>query len=125
MAKSDIEDKTYQGPFQNIDNMFEVLFTIEDIGGWVNHLSFELNGSFLLVLPHSNHFKIFDIADQGGKLDAKEIDIKWNGLPFLNGYVSDKGVLYAGGYDKKVAVFNRSSGTRLCKIRRLPLRAIP
>ena len=80
------------------------------MGGWVNHLSFELNGSFLLVFPHSNHFKVYDIVDQNGKVETKEIDIKWNGLPFLNGYVSDKGVLYAGGFDKKVAVFNRSSG---------------
>jgi hypothetical protein len=85
-----------------------VLFSIEDIGGWVNHLSFELNGSFLLVLPHTNHFKIYDIVDNGGKVGTKEMDIKWNGLPFLNGYISDKGILYAGGYDKKVAVFNRS-----------------
>ena len=36
--------------------------------------------------------------------------MKWNGLPFLSGYISDKGNLYCGGFDKKVAVFNRSSG---------------
>lgn len=71
VQKSDIEDKSYQGPFQQVDTLFETLLHIEDLGGWVNHLSFELNGSFLLVLPHSNHFKIYDIADQGGKVDAK------------------------------------------------------
>lgn len=36
------------------------------------------------------------------------MDVKWNGLPFLSGYISNKGILYAGGFDKKVAVFNRS-----------------
>lgn len=66
--KSDIEDKTYQGPFANVDNLFEVLFSIEDVGGWVNHVSFELNGSFLLVLPHTNHIKVFDIIENQGKL---------------------------------------------------------
>ena len=82
---------------------------IEDVGGWVNHLSFELNGSFLLVFPHSNHFKVFDIADDGGKVGLKDIDIKWNGLPFSGGYISDKGIVYAGGFDRKVAVFTKSS----------------
>jgi aromatic ring-cleaving dioxygenase len=42
--------------------MFEVLFTVENVGGWVNYLSFQNNGSSLLVLPHSNHIKIYDIA---------------------------------------------------------------
>lgn len=37
------------------------------------------------------------------------MDVKWNGLPFLSGFISEKGILYAGGFDKKVAVFNRSS----------------
>lgn len=71
IKKSDIEDKNYQGPFATVDSLFEVLFNIEDIGGWVNHVSFELNGSFLLVLPHTNHLKVFDIADNGGKLESK------------------------------------------------------
>lgn len=110
VQKSDIEDKNYKGPFQNIDSLFEVVFTIEDVGGWVNHLSFELNGSFLLVLPHSTHFRLYDIAEEGKGLKSRETVMKWNGLPFLSGYISDKGVLYAGGFDKKVAVFNRSSG---------------
>jgi actin related protein 2/3 complex subunit 1A/1B len=109
VEKSDVEDKTYQGPFANVDSLFEILFQIEDVGGWVNHVSFELGGSFLLVLPHSNHFKLFDVADNAGKVETKEMDVKWNGLPFLSGFISDKGLLYLGGYDKKVAVFNRSS----------------
>lgn len=110
IQKSDVEDKNYQGPFQNIDTLFEVLFSVEDVGGWVNHLSFELNGSFLLVLPHSTHFRLYDIAEDGKGLKSRETVMKWNGLPFLSGYISDKGVLYAGGFDKKVAAFNRSSG---------------
>lgn len=63
----------------------------------------------MLVLPHSNHIKLFDIVDNGGKVDTKQMDVKWNGLPFLSGFISDKGLLYLGGYDKKVAVFNRSA----------------
>lgn len=109
VQKSDVEDNSYQGPFAGINTLFEVLYTIENLSGWVNHISWELNGSFLLILPHSNHIKILDVADQQGKVAANEIDIKWNGLPFLNGYISDKGVLYCGGFDKKVAVFNRSA----------------
>ena len=109
VQKSDIEDSNYQGPFQGVDSLFETLVVMEDIGGWVNHLSFELNGSFLLVFPHSNHFKVFDIADEGGKVGLKDIDIKWNGLPFSGGYISDKGILFAGGFDRKVAVFTKSS----------------
>lgn len=61
------------------------------------------------MLPHSNHVKLYDIHESGDKLTTKEIDIKWNGLPFLSGYISDKGILYAGGYDKKVAAFNKSA----------------
>ena len=109
VQKSDIEDSNYQGPFQGVDSLFETLVVIEDVGGWVNHLSFELNGSFLLVFPHSNHFKVFDIADEGGKVGLKDIDIKWNGLPFSGGYISDKGIVFAGGFDRKVAVFTKSS----------------
>ena len=63
VQKSDIEDSHYQGPFQGVDSLFETLVVIEDISGWVNHLSFELNGSFLLIFSHSNHFKVFDLAD--------------------------------------------------------------
>lgn len=63
IKKSDVEDKSYQGPFANVDSLFEVLFEIADVGGWINHISFELGGSFLLVLPHSNHVKLFDVID--------------------------------------------------------------
>lgn len=69
--KSQIEDQNYQGPFSTVDSLFEVLFQVEDVGGWVNHVSFELNGSFLLVLPHTNHFKLYDIVDNGGKVVTK------------------------------------------------------
>lgn len=63
----------------------------------------------MLVLPHTNHIKIYDVVDKGGKVETKEMDVKWNGLPFLSGFISEKGLLYVGGYDKKVAVFNRSA----------------
>ena len=86
-----------------------MLADIDDVGGWVNHLSFELNGSFLLALPHSNHFKVFDIIDEQNKIGLKEIDIKWNGLPFMSGFISDKGILYTGGFDRKVAAFIKSA----------------
>ena len=109
VQKSDIEDSHYQGPFQGVDSLFETLVVIEDISGWVNHLSFELNGSFLLIFSHSNHFKVFDLADDGGKVNMKEIDIKWNGLPFFGAYISDKGIIYAGGFDRKVVVLTKSS----------------
>lgn len=59
---SKVEDYPYNGPFKSFESMFEVLFTVENVGGWVNYLSFQNNGSSLLVLPHSNHFKIYDIA---------------------------------------------------------------
>lgn len=39
----------------------------------------------------------------------KEIDVKWNGLPFMSGFISDKGILYTGGFDKKIAVFTKST----------------
>ena len=109
IKKSDIEDSSYHGPFEGVDSLFEVLVTIDDVGGWVNHLSFELNGSFLLTLPHSNHFKVFDIIDEHNKIGLKEIDIKWNGLPFMSGFISDKGILYTGGFDRKVAAFVKSA----------------
>jgi hypothetical protein len=104
--------------------MFEVLVVIEDIGGWINHLSFELNGSFLLTLPHSNHFKVYDVIDHQGKAELKEIDIKWNGLPFLAGFISDKGLMYVGGYDRKVAVFSKSTSNFILIFRWVQFRFI-
>ena len=85
------------------------MLSIEDVGGWVNHVSFEKNGNGLLVFPHINHFKFYQIQESNsekGKIDSKEIDVQWNGLPFLSGYMDEKsGNIIAAGYDKKVAVF--------------------
>ena len=63
IIKSNIEENSYTGPFQKIDSLFEVVFSIENLGGWINYISFENNGSSLLVLPHTNHLKIYEIAD--------------------------------------------------------------
>lgn len=71
VQKSDVEDKHYHGPFQNIDTLFDTLYAIDDVGGWVNHLSFELNGSFLLILPHNTEFRLLDIGESGKGLQAK------------------------------------------------------
>lgn len=68
--------------------MFEVLFTVENLGGWINHVSFQRNGGVLLVLPHTNHFKIYEIAE-GANIIAAEEDVKWNGLPFLSGFINN------------------------------------
>lgn len=76
-----------------------------------------MNGTFLLVLPHSTQFQLYEIVEDGKELKYKANNIKWNGLPFLSGYISDKGVLYAGGFDQKVAAFNRSSSTISIKSR--------
>ncbi len=59
---SKVEDYQYNGPFKNVDSMFEILFTVENLGGWINYVSFENNGTSLLVLPHTNHLKVYDIA---------------------------------------------------------------
>ena len=40
IIESKVEDNPYKGPFDNIDTLFEILFTIDNVGGWVNHLSF-------------------------------------------------------------------------------------
>jgi hypothetical protein len=47
------------------------LFSVDNVGGWINHLSFEENGNYLLVLPHSNHLKLYSIFEKDGRLDAK------------------------------------------------------
>jgi len=58
---SKVEEYTYDGPFKNIDSLFEVIFTIDNLGGWINHVSFENKGNKLLVIPHHNHIKVFEI----------------------------------------------------------------
>ena len=70
------------------------------------------------MLPHSTHFKLYDIIEEGQGIKTKETNMKWTGLPFLSGYISDKGILYTGGFDKKVAVFNRSAGNNIFNFRR-------
>ena len=40
IIESKVEDNPYKGPFDNIDTLFEILFTIDNVGGWVNHISF-------------------------------------------------------------------------------------
>jgi hypothetical protein len=47
--------------------------------------------------------KVLDIAE--GKLVVGEEDIKWNGLPFISGFINKNKELLLGGYDKKVARF--------------------
>jgi actin related protein 2/3 complex, subunit 1A/1B len=104
IVNSKVEDYQYNGPFKNIDSMYEVLFTVDNLGGWVNHVSFQDNGASLLVLPHSNHFKLYEIAE-GTNLIASEEDVQWNGLPFLSGYTNANKELFLGGFNKKVAKF--------------------
>jgi hypothetical protein len=67
--------------------MYEVLFTIENLGGWINHVSFQNNGNALLVIPHTNHIKLFEVAESQNIVVSQE-DIQWNGLPFLSGFIN-------------------------------------
>lgn len=110
VINSKVEEWQYNGPFKNVESMFEVLFTVENLGGWINHVSFENAGTSLLVLPHTNHFKVYDIAE--GQVIVGEEDVQWNGLPFLSGYVSANKELILGGFNKKVARFAKK-GTPL------------
>ena len=103
---SKVEDDSYKGPFENIDSLFEIIYSVDNLGGWINYISFENNGNSLLVLPHLNHIKVLDIADNE-KVVMQEEDIRWNGLPFLNGYINQNKDLILGGFDKKVAKFSK------------------
>lgn len=58
----------------------------------------------MLILPHTNHIKLIDIADNSSIAVAEE-DIRWNGLPFMTGYINQNKDLILGGFDKKVARF--------------------
>jgi hypothetical protein len=40
IINSKVEDDNYNGPFKNVSSLFEILFKIEDLGGWINHISF-------------------------------------------------------------------------------------
>ena len=106
IQQSKVEDYPYNGPFAQVDGLFEVILSIDNLGGWINHVSFENNGSTLLIVPHTNHIKLLEIGE-GGNLVKSEDDIKWNGLPFLSGFIAKSGELLMGGYDKKVARFVR------------------
>jgi len=97
-------NNNYNGPFSKVDSLFEVLFTTENMGGWINFVSFQNAGSSLIVLPHTNHIKIYDIAENE-KIVVGEEDIRWNGLPFLSGYITKNKELILAGYDKKIARF--------------------
>ena len=68
IIKSKVEENSYKGPYDQIDTLFEILFTIENVGAWVNHISFEDNGNSLLILPHSNHIKVLEISSTGSSL---------------------------------------------------------
>ena len=39
-AISKIEDDSYKGPFDQIDTLFEILYSMDNVGAWVNHISF-------------------------------------------------------------------------------------
>jgi len=39
------------------------LYSVENLGGWINYISFENNGSHLLVIPHTNHVKLYELAE--------------------------------------------------------------
>jgi hypothetical protein len=56
------------------------------------------------VLPHHNHIKIIELADNA-QVAVGEEDIRWNGLPFMSGYINQNKDLILGGFDKKVARF--------------------
>lgn len=103
VLSSKVEDYPYNGPFMNVQSMFEVLFSIDNLGGWINHVSFQNNGTTLLVLPHTNHFKLYEIGE--GVNVMSEEDVQWNGLPFLSGYINGNKELILGGFNKKVARF--------------------
>lgn len=104
IIESKVEDDTYKGPFSGIDSLFEVIFSIENVGGWINHISFENNGTSLLILPHHNHIKVIDLADSS-QVAVGEEDIRWKSLPFMSGYINQNKDLILGGFDKKVARF--------------------
>ena len=59
-----------------------------------------------MVLPHLNHIKVLDIAENE-KVVMQEEDIRWTGLPFLNGYINQNKDIILGGFDKKVAKFTK------------------
>lgn len=40
-----------------------MIYSIENLGGWINYVSFENNGTSLLVIPHTNHVKVYDITE--------------------------------------------------------------
>jgi actin related protein 2/3 complex, subunit 1A/1B len=102
------EDSSYKGPFDDVDSLFEILFTLENVGGWINYISFENNGSNVLILPHLNRIKILHIGTSS-KIVEQEEEIRWNGLPFLSGYITQNRDLILGGFDKKVAKFSNKS----------------
>lgn len=55
------------------------------------------------MIPHTNHVKLYEMGE--GKVVVGEEDVRWNGLPFLNGYINKNRELVLGGFDRKVARF--------------------
>lgn len=47
---------------------------------------------------------MIDIAESNSVAVGDE-DIRWNGLPFMSGYINQNKDLILGGFDKKVARF--------------------
>ncbi len=66
------------------------------------------------MIPHTNHIKLYEIAENQ-KIVVAEEDIRWNGLPFLSGYVNKNRDLILGGFDKKVAKFVKKGKKFLIK----------
>lgn len=58
-----------------------------------------------------NPLKIFTVDAIEEKMILKEMDLKWNGQAIMSAYISEKGVLFAGDFYGKVAVFKRSKST--------------
>lgn len=40
VISSRVEDFSYSGPFAGVDSLYEILFSIDNLGGWINHVSF-------------------------------------------------------------------------------------
>lgn len=41
VIQSKVENYQYNGAFKNVESMFDVIFAIDNLGGWINHISFE------------------------------------------------------------------------------------
>ncbi len=96
-----------------MQTLWEVLHTIDNLGGWVNHVSFENQGKEFLLLTHGPLPRVYSVG--GAKVLDKESKVNWNNLPFMNGYLTSNGFLVAAGYDNKVALFKKKGKYVLTK----------